>query len=281
MICTACASDQVLVKIGKYKCFPFPADTNAYIQVESYDFLVDNDYIVPPSLNEVLVHDIYDLICHDISRTVVPPRPGDINEKDVLAALNIYSQRNWTELGGYRPWTHWNFVKDLTPREKEVLALEIIQHIRENGFKEIIYTDHFGLPPKNDEYYAGKKKDYDVIINRALWKTERIYPDPTLDSMYLMDGNLYIHFTANYNHDLLTVKKNGELYGRYDITTEWSTELADVLQIENFEDIDMISLSINNGKEAVLIFDTLNQVSVTYNDSLLYVGFRKHVMVYD
>jgi len=280
IILATCVSDNVLVKIKKYKCASFPVDTNAYIQEELYDFSLNNNYKVPSTLYDVFIHDIFDVICDDIIRTVVAPKPMDVCEKDVLAALNIFLERDWTEFAGYRPWTHWNFIKSLTPFQREILASEIVEYIAENGIKEVINEYRLGLPPRNDEYYAKKSNDYNIKINKELWKTEPINKHPLLDSLYLEDGNLYIHFISNYKHDLLTVKKNGALYGRYDLTTEWSTELAGILMIEDFDKIKTIALSINNGQEALLTFDTLNQVNIRYSDTLLYIGYRKHVRCY-
>ena len=95
------------------------------------------------------------------------------------------------------------------------------------------------------------------------------------------DGNLYIHFQTDFQQDSSQIKINGELFGTYTLTTEWSTAVADVIQIPDFNKIKTVSISINNGKEAQFETNELNQIVVRYREDLLFIGFRKHVPFYD
>jgi len=122
---------------------------------------------------------------------------------------------------------------------------------------------------------------YEIEIDKELWKNEPIIPNISTDRKYLNDGNLYIHFQTDFQQDSSQIKINGELFGTYTLTTEWSTAVADVIQIPDFNKIKTVSISINNGKEAQFETNELNQIVVRYREDLLFIGFRKHVPFYD
>ncbi len=123
--------------------------------------------------------------------------------------------------------------------------------------------------------------DYKIEIDKELWKTEPMYPLKYIDKKYLNDGNLYIHFQSAFKHDSVQIKINDQLYGIYELTTERSTEVADVIQIPGFDNIKTVSISLNNGKEAVIEINNLNQLIVRHHKKILFIGFRKHVPYYE
>jgi hypothetical protein len=129
--------------------------------------------------------------------------------------------------------------------------------------------------------FAQKIKEYEIEIDKELWKSDPIRPLKYLDNKYLNDGKLHIHFQSSFEHDTVVIEKNGKIYGSYDLTTEWSTELADIITIPDFEKIENISISINGGKKALINLDTLNQIVVRFREKKLFIGYRKHAMYYD
>lgn len=123
--------------------------------------------------------------------------------------------------------------------------------------------------------------DYKIIINKKSWKTEKIIPLKHMDDKYLNDGKLYIHFQSSFEHDTVLIKKNGEIYGRYDLTTEWVLGCAKVVAIPDFDEIKTITISINSGKEAILDINKLNQIIITYEKKKLVIGYSKHMHYYE
>ena len=123
---------------------------------------------------------------------------------------------------------------------------------------------------------------YSIEINREMWKSEPIIPIPLFDQEHLNDGNLYIHFQTFFYQDTAVIKINNKLFGEYILTTFENEDLADVIIIPNFDYSQNVSVSINNGNEALFnIADTLNQVIVRFDKSKLFIGFRKHMSYYD
>lgn len=131
------------------------------------------------------------------------------------------------------------------------------------------------------ELFSQNSNNYAVEINKRLWETEPINANEYFDSKYLNDGNLHIHFQSAFEKDTAEININGEFYRKYALTTEWSTELADVIVIPKFETIKSVSVSINGGKQAVLEIEKLNQIIVRLRKNKLMIGFRKHVSYYD
>ncbi len=125
------------------------------------------------------------------------------------------------------------------------------------------------------------KADYKIEIREDLWKTEPIIPNKHFDDKYLNDGNLYIHFQSAFKNDSVEIKINGKYFDSYLLTTEWSTELADVIKIPDLENIQELSVALNKGKEAKIKIDSLNQIIVRYRNYTLMIGKRKHVSNYD
>ncbi|MEQ9303774.1 MAG: hypothetical protein RJQ14_07650 [Marinoscillum sp.] len=129
--------------------------------------------------------------------------------------------------------------------------------------------------------FSQDKSTYKVIIDKELWKNEPIIPSKHLDEKYLKDGNLHVHFPSSYKNDTTTIKVNGKEFGTYLLTTEWSSELADIIVIPGFENITSLTISINNGPEGIIEIAELNQVEVSLRNGELKIGLRKHVMYYD
>jgi len=129
--------------------------------------------------------------------------------------------------------------------------------------------------------YSQNSNSYSVEINKELWKTEPINASEYFDDKYLNDGNLHIHFQSTFENDSAEIIINGKYYGEYALTTELSTELADVIVVPKFETIKSVSISINQGKEAVFEIEKMNQIIVRLRNEKLLIGFRKHVPYYN
>lgn len=70
----------------------------------------------------------------DLKSTITPEQ---VSEEIVSQALNIYTERDWNDIAGYRPWTHWNFIRRLKQSQRASLAGEIVAYIRKNGVRDV------------------------------------------------------------------------------------------------------------------------------------------------
>jgi len=135
-------SGSVLYKIENYEAPPLPKelyiyDINGRYQAidkaskESYDYRIIHKYPVPPTLVETFICDIWiitdqKLKLRNIDKTYIP-------NNAVRLAIKYYLTYNWTQIPGFRPWTHWNFVRGLNNKQRERLVSEIVNYISKNG----------------------------------------------------------------------------------------------------------------------------------------------------
>ena len=63
--------------------------------------------------------------------------PKEVSAETISQAMNIYLTRDWRGIAGYRPWTHWNFIRGLAVAERETLAKEIKEYIEKNGVRDV------------------------------------------------------------------------------------------------------------------------------------------------
>lgn len=63
--------------------------------------------------------------------------PKEISEDVIKAAIAIYLKRNHDDIAGYRPWTHWNFIRKLKEPERQTLAAEVVAYIKKNGVRDV------------------------------------------------------------------------------------------------------------------------------------------------
>ncbi|MFL6274197.1 MAG: hypothetical protein ACJ74G_03225 [Blastocatellia bacterium] len=126
------ATYPVLSRIETYKAPPYPK--NASDDREPYDYRIRDRNPVPATLPDVLVCDIWQRITKDLKLKV---SPKEVSEERISQAMNIYLTRNWRSLAGYRPWTHWNFIRGLNVAEREALAKEITEYIKKNGVRDV------------------------------------------------------------------------------------------------------------------------------------------------
>jgi hypothetical protein len=115
----------VLPLIEIYRPPPYPS--NGLVFAETYDSRVQNGKKVPPTLTDVLTCDIWQRIDADLKLTL---NPELITETYIRQAISIYTSRDWQQIAGYRPWTHWNFIRRLDREQRESLVSELFQYMK-------------------------------------------------------------------------------------------------------------------------------------------------------
>lgn len=132
--CPARSSDPVLPLIEKYKAPPYPK--SAYVTHETYDFRIKSRRPVPPTLTDVFVCDVWQRITLDLKS---PIKPQEVSEALVKQAFSIYADRHWQDIAGYRPWTHWNFIRGLKEPQRNTLVTELVVYIKTKGIKDVAH----------------------------------------------------------------------------------------------------------------------------------------------
>ena len=122
---------QVLPLIEKYKAPRFPATT--YLDRETYDYRIGSHRPVPETLTDVFICDVWQRVDMDLKSKV---SPQDVSEDIIKQALNVYLERKYEDIAGYRPWTHWNFIRSLKQSQREALAREITDYMKKNGVRD-------------------------------------------------------------------------------------------------------------------------------------------------
>jgi hypothetical protein len=122
-----------LSKYETYQAPPFPG--TKYLTNDLYDYDIQNNITVPPTLTATFIYDIWQRIDMDnaYAWTDKPTKPADVDISDILAAFQVYMNKGFTKIAGYRPWTDWNFVRDLSNRERYHLAVDVVAYIHANG----------------------------------------------------------------------------------------------------------------------------------------------------
>ncbi len=123
----------VLRLIEKYKAPPYPR--SMFLNKETYGYRRASGAPVPPTLTDTFICDIWQRITVDLKVEGIDPRKVEAGQ--VMQALNIYLTKNWDDIAGYRPWTHWNFVRKLTSVQRRTLAEEVVQYMSVNGVKDV------------------------------------------------------------------------------------------------------------------------------------------------
>jgi len=116
-------------------------------EAEPYNYNKNNSLPVPPSYIDTFICDIWHQI---ITGFKLPPKEynidkikkleisyKDIDEKLVEKAVKIYCKRQWYRIAGWRPYTHWYFIRSLTNSERKSLIKEIVKYIMDNGIRDV------------------------------------------------------------------------------------------------------------------------------------------------
>jgi len=89
---------------------------------------------VPATLTDTLICDVWQRVTMDLKLKVTPK---EVTEETIKQALNVYLTKRWDDIAGYRPWTHWNFVRGLKPPQRDQLAREIVEYIAKTGVRDV------------------------------------------------------------------------------------------------------------------------------------------------
>lgn len=124
------SSNSLLAKIEVYKApqFAHPEEH------ETYDNRIHGAGLVPPTLMDVFIVDIS--IMANKFFEIRPEDNAHINEELFYKVIDKYYSSGWAALPGYRPWTHWNFIRQLTADERKKLAKESYVYFKEYGIRD-------------------------------------------------------------------------------------------------------------------------------------------------
>ena len=124
---------QVLKRIETYRVAE-PEEENKRPK-ESYDLRKTVGAPVPPSKTDALAADIWRVLTEVVK--IQGLKADTLRHEHVLQALSVYLQaEEWKRLPGYRPWTHWSFVRSRRDDAVHVLAHEVVAYIKKNGVKD-------------------------------------------------------------------------------------------------------------------------------------------------
>jgi hypothetical protein len=126
------ATTPVLPLIETYKAPPYPK--TSFLEGETYYYRKKSGEPLPPTLTDTLVCDVWQRVTIDLKLTIAPK---EASEKTILSAFDVYLQRKWDDIAGYRPWTHWNFIRGLKESQRNALAKEIVAYINQNGVRDV------------------------------------------------------------------------------------------------------------------------------------------------
>jgi len=106
---------------------------------ETYEFRYGSKSPNPPSLVDCLTADLQILYKQKTNFGITDIE--SIGSKSLPSAtarkiLEVYMNYEYNNIPGYRPWTHWRFVKGLTESQREQLAKELEGYIAQYGFTE-------------------------------------------------------------------------------------------------------------------------------------------------
>jgi hypothetical protein len=128
----SCVSSPVLPRIETYKAPAFPKSDA--LDMEAYDLRLKDHDPIPPTLADVLVCDVWQRVTMDLK---LRQSPKEASEDTIRRGINVYLERDWRQIAGYRPWTHWNFIRGLNESQRALLAKEITAHIKEHGVRDV------------------------------------------------------------------------------------------------------------------------------------------------
>jgi hypothetical protein len=121
----------ILSRITKYKAPKYPE--SEYIDRETWDYRKASGAPNPPTFVDAFICDIWQRITMDLKLEITEE---EVTEEIVTQAMQVYLDRDWEKIAGYRPWTHWNFIRGLTPAERAKLATEVVAYIGANGVQD-------------------------------------------------------------------------------------------------------------------------------------------------
>lgn len=123
---------KLLPLIENYKAPPY--QKSLYLTGETYDYRIKSGAPLPPTRTDIFVCDIWQRVTMDLKLTISPEQ---VSEDVIKQAMNVYLTRKWDDIAGYRPWTHWNFIRRLKAPQRDSLAKEFVEYIGKNGVRDV------------------------------------------------------------------------------------------------------------------------------------------------
>lgn len=123
---------KILPLIKKYKAPPYPR--SLYLIGETYDYRIKSKSPLPATLTDTFVCDIWQRVTMDLKLKITPEQ---VSEEVIKQAMDVYLTRKWDDIAGYRPWTHWNFIRRLKVPQRDSLAKELVEYISKNGVRDV------------------------------------------------------------------------------------------------------------------------------------------------
>ncbi len=107
---------------------------------ETYDFRLTSGAGNPPSAIDCFTADLQ-ILFKQRKNFDLSAIPENITKKNLPSAsaemlMNIYLKKEARNVPGYKPWTHWKFVRSLNQSQLSQLAIELEGYIKQYGFTE-------------------------------------------------------------------------------------------------------------------------------------------------
>ncbi len=127
-------SASMLRRLDTFKAPPFPKERyGGVLEYESYDYRIRGGTPVPPTLVDTLVCDFWIVMKKNFQES---PDPASVTEAQLARVVDFYLAGDYGRIPGYRPWTHWNFIRGLTEAERTRLVQDILHYVRVKGIRE-------------------------------------------------------------------------------------------------------------------------------------------------
>ena len=100
---------------------------------ETYDYRMTSGATLPPSLVDCFITDLMMLYKKERNETL---SATSVPAEAAMQAMEVYRKNDASNVIGYRPFTHWSFVRGLSAEEQQALAKEVAAYAAEYGVKE-------------------------------------------------------------------------------------------------------------------------------------------------
>lgn len=107
---------------------------------ETYDFRLTSGAGNPPSAIDCFTADLQ-ILYKQRKNFDLSGMPENITKNNLPSAsaemlMNVYLKKEARNVPGYKPWTHWKFVRSLTQSQLSQLAIELEGYVKQYGFTE-------------------------------------------------------------------------------------------------------------------------------------------------
>jgi hypothetical protein len=102
----------------------------------AYKHRKDDGSPLPPDLKAVFVSDIWTTLTMGSQLTAEDVDTAKVTKEIILQGLNYYKKNEFEQMYGFRPWTHWNFIRALNDQELKQLSGELMAFVKKYGVWE-------------------------------------------------------------------------------------------------------------------------------------------------